>query len=522
MDYLTTSQIADFINPAAFGRERKARIGQTNIEPLGKRLIQTNDIESSYNLVIGASKRLDTLFGNLSSMLEIAISGSKASIDTRKTEELYGKLRSLSAGFDQVVEAIRFDGETLFTEKEIRLDQGNGSRDLFIDPVQLRTYGENSLNLSESIAGADANITYELDDEILNTAYPIVGLDISETSYIQGSEPAMELESGDYKVSINYLGANSSVEIRGTDGGLIEKQENVDLSGSGSEWVDFDVGVRISFELEQLLEGTDKYDFETLGAAKLSATLDYKRINSHVLRTSATDTEVNSAEFLYSNPLKIGDSSLTLSNPEVAPISSGQNPLESGYYNIEIEYQGSASVIRLTDELGRLQAYKYGVDLSADGDQQVDFGNGLSFDLNNTNFTNNGSTLNTAVKYTRETPAIDNFDFREYATRIREALLVVEEQRLVMAEAQSRIEDINRQRNSAPTSSGSSAMSLLASGGGSGGLFGVISGGANLSVLSTQLFQTTAALPTQANQSPQQLAQLQANSNTTSILSNFA
>jgi len=511
----------------AFARTREARIGQTEIGSQGSRSIQTNDIESSYRLVMGASSRLETLEGNLSTMLDLAQDGSKASVDSRKTEEIYGKLRSLSAGFDQVVEAIRFKGETIFTEKEIQLDQGTGSRNLLIDPVRLLTYGENSLNLSESIESADVAITYRTDDQIMNSAYPIVGLDMNEASYISGSNPALELESGDYKIAINYLGANSTVEIHRADGGIVERQENVDLSGSGSEWVDFDVGVRISFEKEQLLQGTDKYDFQTLGAAKLSATLKYERIEKHVLRTTATEAEVNSAEFIYNSPLKIGNSSLTLSSPEVAPISTGQTPLESGNYNIEIEYQGSASVVRLTDELGRLQAYKFGIDLSANGDQQVDFGNGLSFNLNNTNFTNNGSSINTAVKFTRETPAIEEFDFREYATRIREALLVVQEQRLVMAEAQSRIEDVNRLKNSAQTSTGpsslsmnaASAMSLLGGGGGSGGLFGAISGSANLGVLSTQLFQTTSALPTQANQSPQQLAQLQANSNTSSILS---
>jgi len=529
VEYLTTSQIADFNNPMAFARTREARIGQT---PIGKRessTVQTKDIESSYRLVLGAAGRLGTLEGNLSTMLDLAISGERASSNPRKMEEIYGKLRSLSAGFDQVVEAIRFDDQAIFTEKEIQLNQGPGTRNLLIDPVRLLTYGENSLNLSESVESADVSVRYNTEDQILNAGYEIIGLDMNEASYIAGSNPALELETGSYKVAIDYLGANSSVEIRTSEGVLIERQEDVDLSGTGSEWVDFDVGGRLSFEKESLFQNFDKYDFESNGAAKLSATLEYERIEKHVLRTNENPSDINSAEFIYNSPLTIGNSSLTISAPEIAPVNEGKNPLETGNYNLEIEYQGSSSAIRLTDGLGRLKAYKYGVDLSASGDQKIDFGNGLSFNLNSKDFTTNGSKLNTALKYTRETPDIEDFDFREYAARIQDALLVVREQQLVMDEAKARIEEVNQLRNSARTSNApsaaafkaSSAMTLL-SGGGNGGLFSAVSPDARFGVLSTQLFETTTAFPAQANQSPQELAQLRTSTNSTSILSSFA
>ena len=52
---------------------------------------------------------------------------------------------------------------------------------------------------------------------------------------------------------------------------VIEKKDNIDLSGSGTEWVDFDVGVRLEFELEHLLSTVDKYDY------KSSESPDYQR-----------------------------------------------------------------------------------------------------------------------------------------------------------------------------------------------------------------------------------------------------
>ena len=194
-----------------------------------------------------------------------------------------------------------------------------------------------------------------------------------------------------------------------------------------------------------------------------------------------------------------------------------------------MEYYGENSIVRLNDELGRLQGYQFGVDLSQDGIHEINFGNGLSFEVETDQFDTNGATLTTALRYNREAPDLEDFDFREYADRIREALLIVDEQLLVMAEAKTRIEETNQLRNSASTSSApnsaafnAASANLLLSGGGGGGLFGAISSGARFGVLSTQLFETTAAFQSQANQSPQELAQLSIQGSATSVLSTFA
>jgi hypothetical protein len=67
----------------------------------------------------------------------------------------------------------------------------------------------------------------------------------------------------------------------------------------------------------------------------------------------------------------------------------------------------------------------------------------------------------------------------------------------------------------------SGALSIL-SGGGSGSLFKPVSSSARLDTLSQQLFATTTALPTQANQTPEQLASLQNSAATNTWLGNFA
>jgi hypothetical protein len=136
MDYLTTSQIADFNNPMAFARTRTTRVGQTEIGSEHQRTVRTGDIEESYRLVLGATEKLEILSGNLNTMLDLTNSGMRNLSNSRKQEEIYGKLRSLSAGFDQVVEAIRFDGESIFTNKPIVLTQGPGNTGFIDRPRQ--------------------------------------------------------------------------------------------------------------------------------------------------------------------------------------------------------------------------------------------------------------------------------------------------------------------------------------------------------------------------------------------------
>lgn len=530
MDFLTTSQIDDFNNPLAFARTRNARIGQNEFTTSTSRTIRTGDIEESYRLILGAASRLETLEGNLQTMLDLTEQGSRARDDERKVREFYGKIRSLSAGFDQVVEAIRFNDEAIFADRPIALSMGPGARDINLDPIRLLTYGEDSLNLSESVASADIRIRYTTANQIINNGYDIIGLDLNEASYIAGSNPALELEDGDYRVEIEYAGSDSTVRILTEEGSPVEEKTSVDLSGSGTEWVDFDVGVRLSFEMESLFQSFDKYDFETNGPAQLQATMSYERIERHVVRTDEEPPGVQGAEFLFDSTLAIGGGTLKLAEPSVSAVEPDKTALESGSYNLQIQYLGEDSIVRLTDSFGRIKAYEFGVDLSTQGPQSIDLGNGLSFTVDNDNFSESGATYNTVVNYQAEERAIDQFDFLEYKKRVEEAITIVQEQTAIIAETQAEIENINQVRNSALTSSAPSVGALAASGAtsilsgaGGGNIFGGgLSAGARFGVLSEQLFATTTAFPSQANQSPQALAQLSIAGNSSSILSTFA
>lgn len=517
MERLTTSQIQDFNNPLAFARDRSQRVGQNQLNNSTSNTVRTGDIEESYRLVLGASERLETLAGNLQTMLGLANEGQRIRGNDRKLQEVYGKLRSLSAGFDQVVGAIRFDGNTIFTGKNLVLNLGSGAQPITLETSKLLTYGDSSLKLSESEASAKASVRYTTEDVVLNDAYSLIGLDIDDASYIPGSNSALELDEGKYKVKVTYEGDNSTVELLTEEGALVEKQEEVDLSGSGREWVDFDVGVRLSFEKVQLLESIDKYDFETNGPAYVYATLDYERIEAHTLRTSESPAATEKAEFLYSPIMTAEDGgTLTASNPELSPVSPESSPLTTGNYTLTVEYRGENSYIRLTDTLGRLRGYQYGVDLTTEGSTKIDMGVGLSFEVTNSSFSED-STLNIPVSFERPAPAIDDFDFREYAKRIESAIDVVEEERTAMADVISQVEESNQLRNLASTTAtpnslafnSASAISILTPPSIGTNSFDPGATRARTNLLANQIFAGTTALPAQANQSPEALASLQ-------------
>jgi hypothetical protein len=528
MNYLTTKQIEDFNNPLAFARTRTTSAARSLLGQRENAPIRTGNMEESYRLIVGAAERLEILRGNLSTMLDLAQQGARVRGNTRKASEFYGKIRSLTAGLDQVVEAIQFKKQPIFTDRKIQLEMDSAGRNINLDPIRLLTYGENSLNLSQSIPSADVSIQYLVDDKILNDGYDIVGLDLTGGSYYDGGESALELESGVYKVNIEYAGKNSAVSIRTREGELISRQENVDLSGSGSQWVDFDQGVRLKFEMKSLFSSFDKYDFEANGPANLSATMNYKRIDRQLISTADGPPQRANAQLLTDIPLRLGESSIKISNTRVAPIAPEAAALKSGTYNIQIDYFGENSVVRLTDSFGRIQSYKFGIDLSQQGNQRIDFGNGLSFDFENDNFSTNGTRYSAVVKYVAETKGIDSFDFRAFQSKIRDAIKIIEEQQEIIAKTQAQIEDVNRLRNQARVSAAPNAVALntgsalnLISGGGGIGIFGSVSPDARFGILSEQLFQTTTALPTQANQTPQALAQISKSGSVGSLLATF-
>jgi hypothetical protein len=517
MERLTTTQINDFNNPLAFARERTVRVGQTDTETRETQNFRTKDREASFRLVTGASKRLETLKGNLETMLDLSRSGERISNNSYKREEIYGKLRSLSAGFDQIVDSVRFDGNPIFSGNTLNLGMGAGSRPLKLETSKLLTYGENSLKLSTTNATAEITVFETVDDVILNQDTSFTGISLSAASYIEGSNSALELDNTNYKVKIFFTGNNSAVEIRDRSGAIVERQEGINLSGEGREFVDFDVGVQLQIDKQPILGSLDELDFTTDDPVEVSSSILYRRLDSHTLRNDGSQTDTpDGASLLFEASLGNADTGqLSVSAPKLTTATSDSIALESGFYNMNIEYRGEDSYIRLTDALGRIRGFKFGVDLTGPS-TSVDFDGGLSVSVSNSGWTEN-SSLQVPIEYNRRPPAIEEFDFRQYTEQIENAITAIDDELVKMQETAAQIQELNAQRNPNTQAMGVSAASLSASsslnilsGGTSGPILVNASTSKSLAQAADQIFATTTAFATQANQTPEQLASLQA------------
>jgi hypothetical protein len=516
MERITRSQIRDFNNPLAFARDREARLGQVAVESSSSRNFKTSNREASFRLVTGAVKRLETMKSNLEMMLELSKTGRSTRTGTLKHEEIYGKLRSLSAGFDQVVESVRFDGNPIFGGNKLSLNMGSGSRPMTLEASKLFTFGEDSLNLSTSKETAEITIFETVDDAILNQNSNPTGVSLGGASLIEGSNSALELDNTSYKVKILFTGNGSAVEILDRFGSLVERQENVDLSGEGREFVDFDVGVRLQIDKNPVIDALDDLDFNLDDPIELNSSILYRRLDSHTLRNDGSETAVpDGASLLFSPSLGNAESGrLNVSDPKLTPPSENTEAFESGYYTMDIQYRGENSYIRLTDALGRIRGFKFDVDLREEN-TTVNFNGGLSVNIDNTGFAENGS-LQASIELNRTPPAIDEFDFRKYSTQIEDALALINEELTKMEDTAIKIQELNAQRNPWAQANMATTASLRAS-----SSLNILAGGANgpLSILNSntsqrfaqaanQIFSTTTALPTQANQNPEQLASL--------------
>lgn len=517
MERLTSSQINDFNNPLAFARDRTTRVGEAALESRSSQNFRTSGREASFRLVRGAAERLETMQANLQTMLELSRSGESARNSPRKTEEIYGKLRSLSAGFDQVVDSVRFDGNPIFNGNKLTLDMGGGSRPLTLETSKLLTYGEDSLNLSTSNPTAEVTVFETVDDVILNQDTDFTGISLAGASYIEGSNPALELENTNYKVKIQFTGNDSAVEIRDRFGALVERQEEIDLSGEGREFVDFDVGVQLEIDKAPILDALDDLDFSIDDPIEISSSILYRRVDTHSLRNDAEGESgtPDGASLLFG--ARLGDSEtgqLTVSDPQLTTPAENTAALESGFYNLDIEYRGENSYARLTDGLGRIRGFKFGIDLSGER-STLDFDGGLSVTVENSGRTENG-TLRVPIEYNRRPPAIEEFDFRKYSGEIEAALETVDAERSKIEETATQIEEINAQRNPNTQANNQTPASLAATGslnilsGGGNGPLAVLNGNTSQSLAqaANSIFSTTTALRTQANQTPEQLTSL--------------
>lgn len=515
MERLSAAQVREFNDPRAFATTRSEPSLET--QSSRSRRLATDSLERSYSLLLGGANRLEELSFNLQSMLDLAEEGaSQRNLPAHRYDELYGKLRSLSAGFDQVVQATEFDGKAIFDGREIVLH--TGAQSIELEGINLAGAGEDSLDLIKQPEGARVFVSYDLATQIRNQNTGLTGLDIAEARGIPRTDGLPELADGKYQAKITYQGPESTVELRDAFGGLVERLEQVDLSGNGTELVSFKAGVQLEIEKTQLLESFDKWDWENDGPVSLYADLDYEHVFFHELQDGNPPLQQSAeASFLHKADRVYDSPAMNLLKVEPNGVGAGQVALDAGTYQLKLKLRsgegvaGAASVAELYDTDGRLVARRGGLDFSSEGKHRFDMGVGLRFEaeIKGPELLEDGKTIQGTVQYTPSDTVERDFDFEAYAERLRAARETVDTQLEVFAEAELQV--LQLYQNSRSGASAAAGNGLAASGGIALGLisgrgdssanaiFNAGAASAQLSVTGMQLLNTTAGLGTQGN-----------------------
>ena len=279
MDRLSISEIADYNAREAFARTRSstASSAATFLESVqsssdyGK--LKSSGIEASYSILNGISDRLEMIRANLSTMLGYAQEGASATTQSDR-DEYIGLLRSLSGGVDDIVDNTVWQGTKLLDGRSIELSmtsKGGGAT----ESLELQSYytsDEDGFDLTDQPASGKGTIYYDYYALYRNADAGVVGLDITKATAVETAPTQNELETGTYRLEISYAGPDSSITIKDSEGTFINTVKGVDLSGSGEEIIDLEVGVALSIEKEQILQSIDKFDYENEGPAKLKLT----------------------------------------------------------------------------------------------------------------------------------------------------------------------------------------------------------------------------------------------------------
>ena len=513
MGELSIQDILDYNNRNAFTRVRSDSVSasSTFIESLAdasKQSLRTKNLSESYSLLSGLSDRLEMIRANLTTMYEYARAGTSATGTSR--DEYIGLLRSLSGGIDDIVDATVWGGETTLDGKTLNLSMSQSSTGAS-KKIQLGTYytsDEDGLNLTSQPASGTAGVFYDYYSAYRNQQAGVVGLDISEAFGSEVASTKNELETGTYRLEISYAGPDSSITIKDLTGGIINKVDGVDLSGTGQELVDLEVGATLSISKEQILQSIDKYDYENEGPATLYAVMDYERVYRHELSqddfTEFTERELSLG---YNRKLSDGEGgSLKIDSLIMSGLEPDTTGLASGSYSLRVNYRGESSSVEIRDSKGRLQYLNYKVDLSGSDPVKIDTGKGISFTIDNNNFADSSGQMIAFFDYQAESNNNDDFDFSAYAAKIEAAIEKVDNDLDTILAAQDEIVLLNSYTNgtyaqSAETSAAGLVTSLIAGqmDSTSSAIFSYSSGNA-LSLAADEIFQNTAsAMSVQAN-----------------------
>jgi len=484
MDRLSISEIADYNNRQAFARVRNSSIttAATYLESVKNASdyskMKSGSIENSYSILSGISDRLELIRANLSTMLGYAQSGAAATNESDR-DEYIGLLRSLSGGIDDIVDNTVWNNTKLLDGRGIELNltsSGSGSS----EKLELNSYytsDEEGFDLTSQPASGQGTIYYDYYSVYRNSVAGVVGLDITEALSSEVASNQNELDTGSYRLEVSYAGPDSQISIKNTDGVLINTVKNVDLSGSGQEIVDLGVGVSLSISKEQILQSIDKYDYETLGPAKLYAMLYYNQTYEHQLKQDDfKEFSDQSVTVNYQRDLKdTSGGTLSFDSIRVGGVDSDTVGMASGNYTVTVNYNGASSSLEVRNSDGKLAYLNYRVDLSGSDPVSIDTGKGLSFSISNDGYTGKGKMTST-LTYVAGGNNNDDFDFRAYANKIQDAIVRLDEDLSEISDTMDRVYTIYQYQSgnfnaSGTTTSAGQAMSLITGSAGTSTIF---------------------------------------------------
>ena len=506
---LTTTEIRDYNNLNAFSMKRNTAkiVGAQSVKPEisdPQKNLKISTFEESLNFLAGTQSRLDMILQNITSMQEIAEEANGRNVPTHKKEEHFGKLRSLSAGIDQIVEQSLFKKEPFMDGRKVVLvDSSSGNSNKTLDFSNLYTFGQDSLALGEKNASAETGVSYGFATKLHNQSSNLIGLDISSTEASSIATGNLELDTGNYQIEFLYEGADSTIILTDLEGNEKARKEGIDLSGDGQEIVDMGVGFKIFIDKENPFGDTlDKYDYETLGPTSLKADFSYKRNFQHFLRSGEESITETKVELEYNVPVVEGESQLKVSNIASTTVSSGFNQLETGKYLIEVEYHSDNSRVRLLSPDGGLMGLHF-IDLEGTDTHSIDLGVGVSIDIQNLNFSQEGATTTVRFDYQKSTQNAEDFSYDSFQNRLEEAAnqinalntLVGDTLKKFQEDEQVRQELLKGNTSSSNNSfiGASSAVSLLSAqaNAGTAGLFSSSAPSAVTQVSANELFLST-------------------------------
>jgi hypothetical protein len=526
MSNLSSVDLESFLTADAFSVARKnarvlfSTIYGKNQPDYSRGKYISSSVNESLGLLSASASRTNQLIVNLQEMQTLAKSAAKAGASYDSRNEAYAKLRSLSAGMDVYVEETTTDdGTAILNGADLTLKNSSGVlSQLRLD--RLSTYGEGGLGLTEKVAAGKGTVSYSTLTQVRNQNSGLVGLDIAGIASANIQSGKVEPETGSYLLKITYAGSDSSIEMRSTDGTVLSRVD-ADLSGVGKDRIDLGNGLAVDFDKTNPLEflGIDKYDFDFNGPTVLYADIDYERIYRQELVVPNSDSlDEASATLTHSNKITSGSGSFFIESAGANIIDEGQLELKNGFYNVKFQLNGADSSAALYDTGGRLVGLKRNLDFSDNGKYSVNFGNGLSFKLQNHDIGSTTGTLRGVVEYKRAEDPADEFDFKGFSVSIEKAIARIEAQQTVIDEIKTKMLYAEQQRSAAIRGSNTSGQismsSVLSLSLGENSTFGIINGGSNSSAAISNeaallLFSNaTSAMISQGNLRVVQVAQL--------------